>query len=262
MAQVTVTPLPRIHKHVDACSFSFRNDTGKDIVTGQTVEVGNGKLCGIANVCIGNDECGSVQLLCGPIVGHRIYLEEPLSAPICVGDKVFHPVTGKYLGVAIHGGFRGVARGLTEPVADVGDTCIWFLGLKEDSGSGGSGGEGGDMGGDGGGGNPSTAAATACATYAGAESIPESGFPVVSPSGTSIRGSMVKLTPVEGSAISIDDILAGQDKSTLPDGYTVKFHNIGLGTITMTAEGTGNVISFNQDEYVCLECCNGDWVWS
>lgn len=248
-SETQISTYPKIHKHVDACSFPFRNDTGRCLENGETISKGG--LTGITNVPIGIDECGQAQLLCGPVVGYRMYMDSPLMADIYVGDSVYHPTSGQYLGVAIHGGSNGASRGLEDPAASSGTNCVWFLGLKQ-SGSG-----DGD-----GGGEPVPVTETTTISYSGAENIPPS-FPVVDPvSGATVSTVEILLDPADGATMSVDEILAGIDKSNLPNGYMVKFQNIGEGTITAGAQVTGDQIVFETNGYVCFICANGEWIWA
>lgn len=125
---LTIRPTPKIHKHVDACSFSFNNDQGRDIEAGEVIEVGG--LIGITNILILDGENGSAQLLNGPVMGYRMYLDDPgAAADIFVGDAVVHPVGLNHLGYAIHQMVGTDPKGLNDPAVPLGGKCVCFLSL-------------------------------------------------------------------------------------------------------------------------------------
>ena len=260
----------RIHKHVDACSFQFRNNTGQCIPSGTRIVVGD--LVGFTTVQIPavNDMtsgfdfsnivhennlggCGTAQL-CGPqVMGYRAYLPEGIASDICLGDRVI--IDGRDVGVAIHsfrpgltgtnpdvlpngGGNGDLVGGIT---AVAGATCVYFLCIAP-SGGGNTG--------------PATPPDIIVFNQNTVPAVP----PLVSTTGAPVMSIEIDLTPAAGTTTDVNTILNGLNKTNLPDGYTVKFNNFGAGELVFTNPTTGNAQpNITTDGFACFRCVNGAW---
>ena len=243
---------PRISKYTDACGFSFFND-GECIA--DRTKIVRGGLCGFVKCNVPPCYCGFAEFICGGTVSAwRLYLPEPLTADVPLGAPVFDPVDGQFLGYAIYYdiGRRPADIGVDEASASMaafaGEECIVFVagcGIKPCEC---------------GGGVVDPVADKTTVIYTDPSAV--TSWPISTPDGKIVSVASIYVPTNAGEVFDADAYLASLPKDGVPEGYVVKLHNTGDGTIAKAADLTGDVIEFPKNGYVCVICSQGQWIWA